>query len=279
MLTDPAGTLQAAFRRYPRSAPMPHCEMSHYVPLPASVNWAKGLTPEQSCPRALDGTWFMVSMSSPVLSLSSLLRLQTEPQLVPGLITMATAVLTVVTHTPTTRIQLEQSILSQLDSRGGNWDWELGGLELESPSLQLLTSSSVLTLVGSLSFPVFLLCSSLSSPTFPLLFSFITLSPPCSLFEHWLRLNDHQRGDLPEVGELEVLSSPRVWGELLRRSTVRGGISTQERVCILSPRTGSQAPGSKEEPSPRVKAAPPNRAIPDLPFAEEKAQSHAPQKQ
>nr|KAF6508473.1 TAP binding protein [Rousettus aegyptiacus] len=90
MLTDPAGTLQAAFRRYPRSAPMPHCEMSHYVPLPASVNWAKGLTPEQSCPRALDGTWFMVSMSSPVLSLSSLLRLQTEPQLVPGLITMAT---------------------------------------------------------------------------------------------------------------------------------------------------------------------------------------------
>lgn len=69
---------------------MPHCEMSHYVPLPASVNWVKGLTSEQSCPRALDGTWFMVSMSSPVLSLSSLLRLQTEPQPVPGLITMAT---------------------------------------------------------------------------------------------------------------------------------------------------------------------------------------------
>ncbi|XP_016002489.1 tapasin [Rousettus aegyptiacus] len=111
---DPAGTLQAAFRRYPRSAPMPHCEMSHYVPLPASVNWAKGLTPEQSCPRALDGTWFMVSMSSPVLSLSSLLRLQTEPQLVPGLITMATAVLTVVTHTPTTRIQLGQDALLDL---------------------------------------------------------------------------------------------------------------------------------------------------------------------
>ncbi|KAK2113516.1 hypothetical protein P7K49_007782 [Saguinus oedipus] len=88
--SDPAGALQAAFRRYPRGAPAPHCEMSRFVPLPASANWASGLTPEQNCPRALDGAWLMVSMSSPVLSLSSLLRPQPEPQQEPVLITMAT---------------------------------------------------------------------------------------------------------------------------------------------------------------------------------------------
>lgn len=90
VLTDPAGALQAAFRRYPQSAPAPHCEMSRYVPFPASANWANGLTPEQSCPRALDGTWLMVSMSSPVLSVSSLLRPQSEPQREPAVITTAT---------------------------------------------------------------------------------------------------------------------------------------------------------------------------------------------
>ncbi|KAM5287115.1 tapasin [Hipposideros larvatus] len=111
---DPAGALQAAFRRYPRSAPAPHCEMSRYVPLPASANWANGLTPEKSCPRSLDGTWFMVSMSSPVLSVSSLLRLQSEPQPEPALITMATAVLTVLTHTPITRVRLGQDALLDL---------------------------------------------------------------------------------------------------------------------------------------------------------------------
>uniref|UniRef100_A0A8C5W920 TAP binding protein n=1 Tax=Microcebus murinus TaxID=30608 RepID=A0A8C5W920_MICMU len=61
---DPAGALQDALRRYPRGAPAPHCELSRFVPLPASANWASGLTPEQSCPRALDGAWLMVSMSS-----------------------------------------------------------------------------------------------------------------------------------------------------------------------------------------------------------------------
>ncbi|KAI2541898.1 TAPBP isoform 8 [Pan troglodytes] len=61
---DPAGALQAAFRRYPRGAPAPHCEMSRFVPLPASAKWASGLTPAQNCPRALDGAWLMVSISS-----------------------------------------------------------------------------------------------------------------------------------------------------------------------------------------------------------------------
>lgn len=74
--------------------------MSRFVPLPASANWASGLTPARNCPRALDGAWLMVSMSSPVLSLSSLLRRQPEPQQEPVLITMATVVLTVLTHTP-----------------------------------------------------------------------------------------------------------------------------------------------------------------------------------
>ncbi|XP_036105142.1 tapasin isoform X1 [Molossus molossus] len=111
---DPAGALQAAFRRYPRSAPAPHCEIGHYVPFPASADWARSLTPEQSCPRALDGTWLVVSISSPVVSLSSLLRSQSESQRESALITMATAVLTVVTHTPITRIRLGQDALLDL---------------------------------------------------------------------------------------------------------------------------------------------------------------------
>lgn len=111
---DPTGALQAAFRRYPRSAPAPHCEMSRYVPLPASANWAKGLSPEQNCPRSLDGTWLMVSMSSPVLGVSSLLRPQSEPQQETAPITMATVVLTVLTHTPTTQVQLGKDALLDL---------------------------------------------------------------------------------------------------------------------------------------------------------------------
>ncbi|XP_030171099.1 tapasin isoform X2 [Lynx canadensis] len=111
---DPAGALQAAFRRYPSDAPAPHCEMSRYLPLPASANWASGLTPEQSCPRALDGTWLLVSVSSPILSLSSFLRPESEPQPEPNLITMVTAVLTVLTHTPTPRIRLGQDALLDL---------------------------------------------------------------------------------------------------------------------------------------------------------------------
>lgn len=111
---DPTGALQSAFRRYPTSAPAPHCEMSRYIPLPAPAKWVRGLAPERSCPRALDGTWFMVSMSSRVVSLSSLLRPQSEPQPEPAVITVATAVLTVVTHTPTTRIRLGQDALLDL---------------------------------------------------------------------------------------------------------------------------------------------------------------------
>lgn len=87
---DPAGALRSALRRYPASAPAPHCEMSRYVPLPAPAKWVRGLAPEHSCPRALDGTWFMVSMSSPVVSLSTLLRPESEPQPEPAVITMAT---------------------------------------------------------------------------------------------------------------------------------------------------------------------------------------------
>ncbi|KAM6185080.1 tapasin [Rhynchocyon petersi] len=111
---DPTGALQAAFRRYPRGVPAPHCEMSRYVPLPTSAYWAKGLTPEHSCPRALDGSWFMVSMSSSVLSLSILLQPQSESPQEPVLITMATVVLTVLTRTPAPRIQLGQDAVLDL---------------------------------------------------------------------------------------------------------------------------------------------------------------------
>uniref|UniRef100_K9J111 Putative conserved plasma membrane protein n=1 Tax=Desmodus rotundus TaxID=9430 RepID=K9J111_DESRO len=111
---DPTGALQAALGRYPPGAPAPHCEMSYYLPLPASATWAGGLNPQHSCPRALDGTWLMVSMSSRVISLSSLLRRQLESQRDPAFITMATAVLTVVSHTPTTHIRLGQDALLDL---------------------------------------------------------------------------------------------------------------------------------------------------------------------
>ncbi|XP_016045637.1 tapasin isoform X1 [Erinaceus europaeus] len=112
---DPAGAFQAAFKRYPREVPQPHCEMSYYMPLPTSASWASGLTPERKCPRALDGTWFMVSVSSPTVSLSSLMRPQSEPQQDPVPFTMATAVLTVFSHTPTSRVQLGQDALLDLN--------------------------------------------------------------------------------------------------------------------------------------------------------------------
>lgn len=82
--------LLAAFRRYPAGAPTPHCELSRFIPFPASAKWARGLIPQRSCPRALDGDWLQVSVSSSVFSLSSLLRSQPEPQQEPVLITMTT---------------------------------------------------------------------------------------------------------------------------------------------------------------------------------------------
>ncbi|XP_012890486.1 PREDICTED: tapasin [Dipodomys ordii] len=111
---DPTGTLQAAFRRYPRSTPAPHCEISRFLPLPASSSWLRGLTPEQSCPQALNGAWLMVSMSSSVFSLSILLQPQPEPQQEPVPITKATVVLTVLSHTPALRVQLGQDAVVDL---------------------------------------------------------------------------------------------------------------------------------------------------------------------
>ncbi|XP_034380225.1 tapasin [Arvicanthis niloticus] len=111
---DPAGMLLAAFRRYPAGAPTPHCELSCFIPFPASAKWARGLIPQRSCPRALDGDWLQVSVSSSVFSLSSLLRSQLEPQQEPVLITMTTAVLTVLTHSPAPRVQLGKDAVLDL---------------------------------------------------------------------------------------------------------------------------------------------------------------------
>lgn len=110
---DPAGMLLAAFRRYPAGAPAPHCEMSRFIPFPASANWARGLIPQQNCPRALDGDWLLVSVSSTIFSLSVLLRPQPEPQREPDF-TMATVVLTVLTHSPNPRIQLGKDAVLDL---------------------------------------------------------------------------------------------------------------------------------------------------------------------
>uniref|UniRef100_A0A8C2VNK6 TAP binding protein n=1 Tax=Chinchilla lanigera TaxID=34839 RepID=A0A8C2VNK6_CHILA len=111
---DPAGALLAALRRLPRGAAAPRCEMSRFVPLPTPATWARRLSPERSCPRALDGAWLMVSVTSPALSLSCLLRSPPEPQPAPALITMATVVLTVLTHTPAPRILLGQDAVLDL---------------------------------------------------------------------------------------------------------------------------------------------------------------------
>ncbi|XP_004846870.1 tapasin [Heterocephalus glaber] len=111
---DPAGALQAALRRFPRGAPAPLCEICRYEPLPAAPRWAARLRQEQSCPRALDGAWLMVSVTSPVLGLAGLLRSQPGPQPEPVLITMATVVLTVLTHTPAPRVRLGQDAVLDL---------------------------------------------------------------------------------------------------------------------------------------------------------------------
>nr|XP_013012060.2 tapasin [Cavia porcellus] len=111
---DPAGALLAGLRRLLRGDPTPRCEMSRFVPLPAPASWARSLSPEASCPRALDGEWLMVSVSGRDLSLSSLLRKPAELQPEPVLITMATAVLTVLTHTPAPRIRLGQDAVLDL---------------------------------------------------------------------------------------------------------------------------------------------------------------------
>lgn len=111
---DPAGMLLAAFRRYPAGAHAPHCEMSSYIPFPASAKWARGLSPQQNCSRALDGDWLMVSVSGTVFSLSSLLRPLPEPQREPVFITMATVVLTVLTHHPAPRIHLGKDAVLDL---------------------------------------------------------------------------------------------------------------------------------------------------------------------
>lgn len=111
---DPAGMLLAAFRRYPAGASAPHCEMSRFIPFPASAKWARSLSPEQNCPRALDGDWLLVSVSSTLFSLSSLLRPQPEPLREPVVITMATVVLTVLTHNPAPRVQLGKDAVLDL---------------------------------------------------------------------------------------------------------------------------------------------------------------------
>ncbi|XP_048203937.1 tapasin [Perognathus longimembris pacificus] len=114
LVEDPTGTLQAVFSRYPRSNPAPHCEISHFAPFPASVSWARGLTPKQSCPRALDGAWLIVSLSSSVFKLSILLQPQLEPQQEPVPITKATVVLTVLTKTPVLQVQVGKDVIMDL---------------------------------------------------------------------------------------------------------------------------------------------------------------------
>lgn len=110
---DPSGALQAAFQRFPRDGPAPRCEISNYVLLPASAHWAAGLTREPSCPRSLDGAWYLASVTSPLLSLACLLRPQLQPSGDSG-ITPATAVLTVFSYTPVPQIRLGQDAVLDL---------------------------------------------------------------------------------------------------------------------------------------------------------------------
>ncbi|XP_007483741.2 tapasin [Monodelphis domestica] len=97
---DPAGSLGDALQ----GSPAPSCELNHYVPSPAASDWAAGLTPEPHSPRSLDGAWLVVSLTSPQFRLSSLLQLS-QSQPVPSPVTLATAVLTVLTRSPATVVR------------------------------------------------------------------------------------------------------------------------------------------------------------------------------
>ncbi|XP_020855042.1 tapasin isoform X1 [Phascolarctos cinereus] len=92
---DPAGSLGDSLKE----SLTPSCELNRYIPSPAASAWVAGLTPEPHSPRSLDGTWLVVSLSSPQVRLSSLLQLS-QPQPVPSSVTIATAVMTVFSHSP-----------------------------------------------------------------------------------------------------------------------------------------------------------------------------------
>ncbi|KAM9004646.1 tapasin [Sarcophilus harrisii] len=92
---DPAGSLGDSLK----GSVAPSCELNRYVPSPATSDWAAVLTPEPYSPRSLDGTWLVVSLSSPQVCLSSLLQLS-QSQSATSSVTIATAVLTVLSHSP-----------------------------------------------------------------------------------------------------------------------------------------------------------------------------------
>ncbi|XP_036624758.1 tapasin [Trichosurus vulpecula] len=92
---DPAGSLGDSLKE----SVAPSCELNRYVPSPAASDWAAGLTPEPHSPRSLDGNWLVLSLSSPQVRLSSLLQVS-QSQPVPSSVTIATAVLTVLSHSP-----------------------------------------------------------------------------------------------------------------------------------------------------------------------------------
>ncbi|XP_074092686.1 tapasin isoform X2 [Macrotis lagotis] len=102
---DPAGSLGDSLK----GSVAPSCELNRYVPSPAASEWAAGLTPEPHSPRSLDGTWLVVSLSSPQVRLSSLLQLS-QSQSVPSSVNIATAVLTVLSHSPAARVRPDKSV-------------------------------------------------------------------------------------------------------------------------------------------------------------------------
>ncbi|XP_027732080.1 tapasin [Vombatus ursinus] len=92
---DPAGSLGDSLKE----SVTPSCELNRYVPSPAASDWVAGLTPEPHSPRSLDGTWLVISLSSPQVRLTSLLQLS-QSQPVPSSVTIATVVMTVFSHSP-----------------------------------------------------------------------------------------------------------------------------------------------------------------------------------
>ena len=146
--------------------------------------------------------------------------------------------------------------------RSGRW----AGLGSASTSPAVAASSRGAHCLLTLSL---LLCSSLPPPHLYPSFSLYCL-PPTMLLVLTLDMNDHRRGHLPEIGDCAVVASPRFWENPWRRA-VRTGTVTLESICGFSPGTGFQAPESKEEPSPRLKAPPPSVVRPDSGFVEERA--------
>ncbi|XP_074872376.1 tapasin [Carettochelys insculpta] len=115
-ITDPAGALHRIplpAEGGPKKGELPSCEINAYVPQEAHVPWAAGLTPEHRSPLGLGGPWFISSIQAPAqgYGTSTVLKADKEAVSQQPAVTMATAVLSVFSHTPHLSSRLGRDVL------------------------------------------------------------------------------------------------------------------------------------------------------------------------